>query len=421
VNDSEPTGRRAAPAPSHAPATIVFAHSGENWIRGSEQCLLDLIKYLDRARFRSVVLCNGSVLAREAERLGATAVVLPGWNEGQHPLKPLPLRPVVARLLTEHRASLVHANMSSLVPLFLPAARRLRIPLLAHIHMPITQRADRRFMLLHQVSAAVGVARHVVEPLLEDGMAPERVHVIYNAVDVERLGKGDARTLRADLGIPPEACVAVGLGSLIHRKAYDVTLRGIARARARGADVRLLICGDGIEEPALRALTTELGIGAYVHFLGYRPDPGAVLRDAGDLLVTSAREETLGLNVIEAECLGLPVVASDIVAHGEALIDGETGILVRLEDADALGTALAELAVSPERRRALGSRGPALAASRFHMDRYIAEFEALYGELLARPRSAHGWLQASAWPAEYTAWAADSFRRHVWSKVWRTA
>jgi glycosyltransferase involved in cell wall biosynthesis len=271
----------------------------------------------------------------------------------------------------------------------------------------------RLWELVHQTDVAVGVAHHVVEPLLADGMRPDRVRVIHNAVDADRLlAGGDAAGLRASLGIPGEALLAVAIGSLIHRKGHDVTLRGVALARARGADVHLLLCGDGEAGDTLRALAAELGVAEAVHFLGYRADVGAVAR-AADVCVTSAREEALSLNVLEAQWLGLPVVASDIPGHREGMAPGESGLLVPLEDAQALAARLCELAASPAWRRQLGDHGRRFATEHFRMERYIAEFDALYSDLLARPGRAHGWLRGSAWPAEYTAWLADALRRRV--------
>jgi glycosyltransferase involved in cell wall biosynthesis len=244
-------------------------------------------------------------------------------------------------------------------------------------------------------------------------MSADRLRVIYNAVDADRLHRGDATGLRAALGIGPGELVFAGVGSLIHRKAHDVTIRAAAALNRRGVAAHLLVCGDGEESPALRALAQSEGVADRVHFLGYRGDVGAVLRDATDVFVTSARDETLGLNVLEAQWLGLPVVASDIPAHREALVVGRTGLVVPLEAPDAVADAVAALAADPGRRATIGEAGRAVARTRFTMDRYVAEFEALYASLLARPRRDFGWVHASSWPRAYTRWMAHGVRRRL--------
>jgi hypothetical protein len=398
------------------PRTIAFVHRGHDWIRGSEQCLLDLVARLDRSRFRPVVICEQPTLAREAAALGAPVVKLDPADEWSVTLareaRPR-IRATVRDALREHGAALVHSNVTAVLPVILPVVRRLRLPTIAHLHLPVNEEHQRLREFVHQADVCVGVSAFMLDPLRADGVPASRLRVIYNGVDTDRLGRGDAAGLREALGVPAGAVVAVAVGSLIHRKAHDVTLRGLADARRRGADVRLLVCGDGEEDAALRSLAADLGVAPFVHFLGYRADVGAVVRDAGDLGVTSAREETLGLNVLEAQWLGVPVVASDIPAHREALAAGVSGVLVPPEDHAALGRTLAELAAAPARRAALGAAGPGVVAERFAMSQYVDHFQALYDELLARPRSAYGWVSGVKWPPVYTAWVTRVARRRL--------
>jgi len=190
----------------------------------------------------------------------------------------------------------------------------------------------------------------------------------------------------------------VSVGSLIARKAHDVSIRAIARARTHGCDVHLLLCGDGPDDAALRALARALGVERAVHLLGDRDDVGAVLRDAADVAVTSAREEAMPLGVLEAQALGAPVVASDIAAHAEALGDDGGGMLVPCEDPAALAEAIAALATDPAARARLGAAGRARAERGYAMERYVAAFAALYHELLAGgPRRAPGVWGLPTW------------------------
>lgn len=359
---------------------VLLAHQGADWIRGAEQCLLDLAAGIDRTRFRLVVACSAPTLAREMARRDVEAHVVGKFSSSA--VTAALRRPHLRRLLAGRDVSIVHANMPHVLPTLLPVARTLRVAVVAHLHLPYGSFLPRLQRAVRRCTAVVGVAEHVVAPLRAAG--GPAVHVILNGVDRARLAAGDASGLRAALGVPPTATVSCALGSLIHRKGLDVLLRGLAVARARGADVRLLLCGEGEERPALEALAASLGVADAAHFLGMRGDAGAVLRDAADLLVTSAREEALPLNVLEAQALGVAVLASDIPAHREALVPDVTGVLVPGESPDALGAALAALAADPARRAALGAAGRAHAAARFDVGRYVREFEALYAALLDR-------------------------------------
>lgn len=379
---------------AHAERTrplVVFAHKGHDWIRGSEQCLLDLVSGLDRSLFRMLVMTNGRTLAGEVERRGVEAVMVKHWSGG--PLVNGHTRLRVTRLMRARGAALVHANMAVTLPLVIPAARRLGIPVLTHLHTPYASLRERHGALVRQSALAVGVAEHVVAPLRAGMFTPARVRVVDNAVNADRLAAGDARTLRAALGIAPSALVASVVGSLIGRKGQRTAVRAVAHARELGVDLHLLLCGDGEDEATLRTLASSLGVASAVHFLGMRRDVGAILRDATDVLVSSSHEEAQPLSVLEAQWLGVPVVASDIPAHREAMPGVADGALFPLGDAESLARRLAELADSPERRRAMAAEAHAYARARYDMRRYVRAFEALYGELLsgaARARSPIG-------------------------------
>ena len=378
--------------------------------------MLDLVARVDRAKFQPIVICEQPTLAGAAAALDVPVVQLDpadDWTVLRNRAGRPALRARLREVFRTHDVRLIHANVTAVLPVVLPIARNERLPVVCHLHLPVTDEYMRMREFVHQADVNVGVAHHVIEPLEQDGVAATRLRVIYNGIDTERLGQGDARTLRRELGISDSAFVAVSVGSLIHRKGHDVTIRAVASARARGVDVRLLICGDGEEADTLRQLIAELGVGNAVHILGYRRDVGAVVRDAGDVCVTSAREETLGLNVLEAQWLGVPVIASDIPAHREALAAGVSGVLVPLEDPAAVASALAEFAASPARRAALGAAGPALVAERFAMSGYVGGFERLYAELLARPRASYGWVRGTSWPPLYTDWVKRNVQRRL--------
>ena len=400
-------------SPPAGPRPVLFVHDGQDWMRGSERCLVDLVASIDRARYRPVVWCNAAALADAARAAGAEvhhAPTIPAVD-GAMPVS----RALVAaarELIRRHGVRLVHANALGPLPALVVAARAERIPVLSHLHLIPTE-PERRWMLLHQVTLAVGVSRASVAGLLADGMPADRTTVIYNGVDAARLSEGSAHGLRAALGIAPEATVVTVVASLIHRKGIDTVVRAVAELAGGGRDVHLLVCGDGDAEPSLRALAATLGVGPRVHFLGARTDVGPILRDATDVLASAARLEAFPLNVLEAGACGLPVVVSDIAPHHEAVRDGHTGLVVPTDDPSAFAAAIGRLAADPTARRRMGIAAHALVDAEFGFARWVAEFEGAYDELLARPPAGLGWLRGSTWPPVYTRWMRSALLRRV--------
>lgn len=400
------------PAPDVARATpILFVHNGQDWIRGSERCLLDLLAGLNRDRFYPVLLCNGKALASEAMRLGVTVYRSAGWQSESL----LPDRRFVgeARSIVRHYdIRLIHANDTDPLKTLIPVARGARIPLLAHLHI-IDDADGRRWSGLHQVSRAVGCSRAAIAGLLEDGLAPELTDVIYNGVDAERLSAGHCRELRAELGIEDEAITLTSVGSLIHRKGVDVTISALALLQRDGRNCHLLLAGEGAEREALEAQARSLGVASRVHFLGLRTDVGAVLRDATDICVSAARQEAFPLNLLEAAFCGAPIVASAIDPHRESVVEGETGDLFADGDPEAMASAIGALVEDSLRRRRYGAAGRRRVQSQFLVERYVARFEETYDELLEKPRASYGWLAETRWPPAYTAWARTAVKRRM--------
>ena len=392
---------------------ILFVHYGQDWIRGSERCLLDLVANLDRTRYAPIVWCNAATLAASARDAGATVYHEPTVAGGER--APALLGRVAWRALTlvrRHKVRLIHANDMTPFPSLVGAARLHRIPLVAHMHLIPTE-PERRWSLLHQATLAVGVSRASIVGLAEDGMPEDRIAIVYNGVDVEALAAAPPSSVRHELGIAPTALVATVVASLIDRKGIDVVIRALAELRGRDRDVHLLLCGDGVDEPKLRALAAELGVGGATHFLGARTDVGEILNGSTDVLVSAARLEAFALNLLEAAACGVPAVVSDIAPHLEAVVDGATGLVVATDDTAAFAHALARLADDPALRRTLGDNARDRVRSSFTLERWLRDLDRIYTELIARPRGTLGIVRGSTWPPGYTTWLRSAVARRL--------
>jgi glycosyltransferase involved in cell wall biosynthesis len=375
---------------------VLFAHWGNEGVRGSERVLLDLFSNLNRDRFAPLLWCNAKTMAAAAESLGVPARVsrmpiLLGWDAPK--LDVSAYRALVREgesLIREHGAKLVHANSGAPSQWLVPAARRARVPLVAHLHAIYGFR-ERCTLLLHQVPLVVGCSEAVVKPFRSDGFPDSRLRVIHNGVDPERLNSGEARGLRHSLGLTDGSLLIVGVGALVRLKGFDVLVRALGLLRATGVDAHLAIAGEGPERAALEALARELAVDRFVHFLGETRNVGAIFRDAADIVAISSRVESFGLVAAEAGALGLPTVASRVGGLGEVVKDGVTGLLVPAGDHASFAAALGRLARDPLLRQSLGAAARSYVLTHFTAERATRTFESLYADLIARPDSAYGW------------------------------
>ena len=390
------------------PVSVLFVHYGDDGIRGSERCLLDLLRHIDRDRFSPLVWCNRETFAREVRNQGVSAQVddFPVmFHYAQPRFSPRRFAALLrkgAGLIREHDVRLVHTNGGAPVQWMLPLARRASIPLVSHLHAPYDF-ADRALLGIHQASAIVGVSRAAVDPLRDDGVPVSRTHVIYNGIDAERLESPGPSGLRAALGIAHGDIVVAFVGALIPLKGVDVALRACAQLTGNGATpgVHLLVVGDGPERARLTTLAHQLGLAGRVHFIGESTAVGAIYRDDTDIGILPSRSEAFGLTLAEMGHFGLPVIGSAVGGIPEVIVHRETGLLVPPGDAESLAAAIDRLVSNPERRTAKGCAGRERATAAFSIRRNVAEFETLYTTLLERPRQEYGWLRGGVSPAVY--------------------
>jgi glycosyltransferase involved in cell wall biosynthesis len=166
-------------------------------------------------------------------------------------------------------------------------------------------------------------------------------------------------------------------------KGHECLLRALGRLRDAGLRLTLLVAGDGPERSNLETVAGQLRLGPeWVRFLGFRSDVSDLLC-AADFFVLPSFTEGLPLSVLEAMAHRLPVVATPVGGIPEIVADGESGLLVPVNEPEALANAIARLAQDPSLRYALGEAGFRAARDRFSFDAMARQYEALYYRLLA--------------------------------------
>jgi glycosyltransferase involved in cell wall biosynthesis len=212
------------------------------------------------------------------------------------------------------------------------------------------------------------------------GLPGSALDVVHNGIPLAPVpDPSDTRErrskARAELGLPPDGALAVAVGNLYPVKSHATLVAALAQAPG----LRAAIAGRGEEEARLREQALALGVADRLHLLGLRDDIDRVLR-AGDVFVHPSRLEGLPLAILEAMSAGLPVVASRVGGIPEAVVDGETGVLVPTGDPAALAGALRHVLGTPGFASALGAAGRARAERLFSVEAMVSAYRRLYGE-----------------------------------------
>ena len=244
---------------------------------------------------------------------------------------------------------------------------------------------------------AVAVSESTAEELTRLGMRADRIAVIHNGVD-ERL------LATVPLGLRDPEPTVVYLGRLERYKRVDLLVRAIGRIRDTGESARLIVAGDGRQARALHRLVASLELGDRVTFTGRVSEAAkrTLLERAWVHAITSMKEGW-GITVLEAGACGTPTVASDAPGLRDAVVHGESGLLVRHGDVNALADAIRTILSDTDRLEAL-ALGARARAERFTWDAAAAAMEQHLAEVAsgARPALAGLWARFRPSPPHAT-------------------
>jgi phosphatidylinositol alpha-1,6-mannosyltransferase len=237
---------------------------------------------------------------------------------------------------------------------------------------------------VRRADAVIAVSSYARTMALDSGVAAERVHVIHPGVD--------APPPRA--GRRAEQPTVVTVARLSDRyKGHDEMLRALPLIRERVPAARWVVIGDGPLRPELEAQARSEGVADAVDFLGELPDAERdAWLDAAHVFAMPSRlpaegvgGEGFGIVYLEAGAHQMPVVAGAVGGALDAVVDGETGLLVDPTDRTALAAAISGLLVDPQRAAALGEAG-ARRARELSWQRHAQLVERLMHELADRRR-----------------------------------
>ena len=242
-------------------------------------------------------------------------------------------------------------------------------------------------------AAVIANSRFTAQLIGGLGVPSNRIRVIYPGVDPARFRPDAAPYILPDAG-RGSGPLLLSVGRLQRRKGHDTVIEAIAALRQELPDLRYMIAGDGQERARLEELAGARGVANRVTFLGEVDDaqlPG--LYAACDIFVMPNRSdahdvEGFGIVFLEAAATMRPSIGGRSGGAPEAVLDGQTGLVVSGTDALELGQAIRTLAESPALRSEMGFAGRERVLASFTWERAAAELQALHSHLTvaAAPR-----------------------------------
>jgi glycosyltransferase involved in cell wall biosynthesis len=338
---------------------------------------------LDRSRWEPMLVYHPGAAADRLEA-GAAALDVRALEVPT----PRALRPgAVLRLLRAIRAerpTVVHVHLSW--PLAcrwgVPLARLARVPAVVGTAQLYMRPGDilRTRLHLSGISRIIAVSHEVGARYADELRVPRhKLVVVPNAVAIPATVPAPDRALRASLLDGRPDYLVLTPARLDEQKGHADLLA----AAVEVPEATFALAGEGPLRAELEELARRLGVADRCLFLGHRDDVPALLA-AADLFVLPSHFEGLPVSVLEAMSAGCPVVATEIGGTDEAVVDGESGLLVPPRNPAALGAAIRRMRDEPELARRLAAGGRAWVEREFSVEATARAVEQVYDEALRR-------------------------------------
>ncbi|MEF3193461.1 MAG: glycosyltransferase, partial [Halothiobacillaceae bacterium] len=300
---------------------LMVLHSHK--LGGAERHALNLMLGLRAAGHQ--VMFAGPVDSWLAKRCQAEGLPIAGL--AMHGFFDLPSMLRLALLARRFKADILHGHLTRGAHYAGMAGRLCGIPSVATAH---STNAGKHFGRARRIIAA---SRAVQDYLLTCGYPAQKIEVIHHGVTVPRLLPTAGHDFRVAQGLPKDAVVFGMVARFVPDKGQDIALRAFAAAGGPGY---LILIGDHGTPwgQDMQRLAKALGLDGRVRFLGQQEDIFPALA-AMDVFLAPSRREALGLSLIEAAGMGLPLLGSQIGGIPEIITTEHNGLLLPPDDVAA--------------------------------------------------------------------------------------
>ena len=247
---------------------------------------------------------------------------------------------------------------------------------------PILARIER--CLHYKMDAVIANSEAVIRDLRKEGVAEDRLGLIYNGIEFEQFKNIPLRSsVRKSLGIGENTFLIVCVANLIWYKGHHdliAALNSIKELLPTDWSI-LIVGGDSGIQARLQSFAEECGMTKYIHWLGVRTDIPEIY-SAADIGVLCSHQEGFSNSVLEGMASGLTMIVTDVGGNAEAVIDGESGIVVPPKNPEAIGKAILALAFDEARRTKMGALASSRARHHFSLEACVNRYVKLYNSLL---------------------------------------
>jgi glycosyltransferase involved in cell wall biosynthesis/GT2 family glycosyltransferase len=377
---------------------ILYVNSS-SVLYGAETRLMDIIRHLDRERFRPVVLLpQAGPLLDRLNDLGVATLIFdykPKMN--LFSIKSfLRLTRDFVQLIRQQEIDLLHFNMhfkiGNLWLALLMAGKPVVVHLRTHYWIGVLEK-----FIICRVFKAICVSKEVERAFLAKrrssfimGHRPAQTQVVYDGVDLELFSpKATSGEIRKEFNVSSKDYLVALIGAVDQVKGQDILVKAAGIVAKKHPQVKIIIVGDiyggtpskNKYRADLLDLIKDLHMESQVIMTGFRQDIGRFMNEI-DLLVQPSEREALGTSMVEAMACGKPVIGTNVDGIPEVIGDNEAGILLEPRSPEALAKAINYFIENPQEAHTRGIKGRERAAKMFDVRENIKLLQYIYNEAL---------------------------------------
>jgi glycosyltransferase involved in cell wall biosynthesis len=248
-----------------------------------------------------------------------------------------------------------------------------------HISAPVSRGWASRWLYTRATDYIITTGESLRQTLVRYNDFPvDRIRSIPTGIDLTRFTPRRALSaIRQELGLERDSLLLTTVATLRSWKGHSYLLEAFATLKTSFPHLSLLIVGDGPQWESLRAQVRKLKL-IDVHMVGRRRDVPEILAGSDLFALPSWANEGIPQALLQAMAMGLPMISTPIGAIPEAVVDGETGILVIPKSTTALADAIATALHDPAQRAALGRAARQRVQKRFSLEAMLDQMEQVF-------------------------------------------
>jgi glycosyltransferase involved in cell wall biosynthesis len=362
---------------------VLYLDLEREWRGGQSQALLTVKGLRACGHDAQLLGVRDSPLTRRAEAAGVP--VHPVGGRARRAGAAILLR----RLFSEQKFELLHANEPHALTAAWMAGAQKRVPVVVSRRVAYALQqsvlARRRYQIVRRI---VAISRFVAKSVLDSGVPPEKVSIVYEGVEVPPMAPLEARQrARQRWGVGESEILLGCIGYLLPEKGQEIAVRALSSVRVKIPGARLLLAGDGPCRAGLESLALQHGLSDAVIFAGFVEDVSQVYA-ALDVFVFPSLAEPLGTSLLAAMAWGLPVLAVASGGVPEYVEDGGNGLLVAQPDVGLFSDGMVRLLRDEALRKTLGQAARQTMAERFSAARMVENTIHVYEDVLEKKQTA---------------------------------